>query len=91
MTHCTFACFLLYEKGTALMEKSANMNMPGLMPMGGLGNDDNSPIEPPPEPTDQNPKHLFTCCVCRVFVTIIVKHRNLRKTSSNVNAVTVNL
>ena len=23
--------------------------------------------EPPPEPTDPNPKHLFTCCVCRAF------------------------
>ena len=23
--------------------------------------------EPPPEPTDPNPRHLFTCCVCRQF------------------------
>ena len=23
--------------------------------------------EPPPEPTDPNPRHLFTCCVCRNF------------------------
>ena len=23
--------------------------------------------EPPPEPTDPNPSHLFTCCVCRNF------------------------
>jgi AT-binding transcription factor 1 len=26
-------------------------------------------MEPPPEPPDQNPSHLFQCCVCTVFVT----------------------
>ena len=34
--------------------------MPPLIPNG-------QDEEPPPEPTDQDPKHLFTCCVCRVF------------------------
>jgi AT-binding transcription factor 1 len=28
---------------------------------------DPADAEPPPEPTDPNPRHLFTCCVCRQF------------------------
>jgi AT-binding transcription factor 1 len=26
-------------------------------------------MEPPPEPPEQNPSHLFQCCVCTVFAT----------------------
>ena len=26
-------------------------------------------MEPPPEPADPNPEHLFQCCVCNVFAT----------------------
>ncbi|KAK7867018.1 hypothetical protein R5R35_006879 [Gryllus longicercus] len=26
-------------------------------------------MEPPPEPADPNPKHLFQCCVCNMFST----------------------
>lgn len=57
-----------FNLAAALAQASTNTNLPGLMPLGNLGNDDvNSPLEPPPEPTDQNPKHLFTCCVCRSY------------------------
>ena len=43
---------------------AAATGMPGLP---GLQNVPEDPQEPPPEPTDQNPKFLFTCCVCRIF------------------------
>ena len=57
-----------FNLAAALSQASSNSNLPGLMPLGNIGNDDtNLPLEPPPEPTDQNPKHLFTCCVCRNF------------------------
>ncbi len=26
-------------------------------------------MEPPPEPADPNPEHLFQCCVCNIFTT----------------------
>ena len=57
-----------FNLAAALTQASTNSNLPGLMPLGNINNDDpHNPLEPPPEPTDQNPKHLYTCCVCRSF------------------------
>ena len=57
-----------FNLAAALTQASTNSNLPGLMPLGNLNNDDgHNPLEPPPEPTDQNPKRLYTCCVCRSF------------------------
>ena len=52
-----------FNFAAALAAAAGNGSLPGGLPMMAP----EEPQEPPPEPTDQNPKSLYTCCVCRVY------------------------
>ena len=55
-----------FNFAAALAAAAGGAGLPGLPPLIPINGQDDS-HEPPPEPTDQNPKCIYTCCVCRVY------------------------
>ena len=77
----------------AMAAAMASSGGPGRLP-GGLPDLSDFNVEPPSEAKDPNPKHLFTCCVCRCYgcdniddLTVHLSHDRSRTRENEVSIV----